>query len=147
VIDGIKGTLESHCSRIEIPAAPKVKKVNQIEHLHTPIVAILNTGESAISLGRQLHPTPAVAGFPKGASIEWLRENEKFSRGWYAGAIGMRGSNELCLAVAIRCALVRNLEVSIFAGCGIVKGSDAQMELIETDRKAESVLNALRGTV
>jgi isochorismate synthase EntC len=85
-----------------------------------------------------------VAGLPRGRSLCLIREQERFSRGWYAGPIGWldgRGDGEF--AVALRSALVRGDEALLYAGCGIVAGSDPEREYEESRIKLEAMLWAL----
>jgi salicylate biosynthesis isochorismate synthase len=145
VVTSLEESLRPFAQHLVMPKAPLTKRVGAIDHLHTPMTMQLKPGVDPIQVARKIHPTPAVAGTPQREAVQWLSENEKFSRGWYAGAIGMRGAVDLCLCVAIRSAHVTPKTVTIFAGCGIVAGSVAAEELTETDRKAESILSALRG--
>jgi isochorismate synthase EntC len=92
-----------------------------------------------------VHPTPAVAGLPRTAALEWLAENEALDRGWYAGPIGyVDASLDGSFRVALRCALLRGDRARVFAGAGIVAGSEAESELAETTAKLRAMLDALR---
>jgi salicylate biosynthesis isochorismate synthase/menaquinone-specific isochorismate synthase len=122
---------------------PRVKGLTNVDHLQTPIRARLKPGVEALQVARALHPTPAVAGTPRAASVEWLREHEGFSRGWYAGAVGHRGAGHLTLAVALRSALLDGARARVFVGAGLVVGSEAAAEWQETERKAHALLPAL----
>ena len=64
-----------------------------------------------------------------------LREIEGFDRGWYASGVGVIGQQTAELAVAIRSALVTDEMISLFAGAGIVKGSDPELEWQELEHK------------
>jgi menaquinone-specific isochorismate synthase len=99
---------------------------------------------SALELAALLQPTPAVGGHPTEAAIAWQRANEGFDRGWYAGPVGWvdaRGDGEWVLG--LRSAKVNGQNASLYAGNGIVAGSDPQAELAETQLKLQALLAAL----
>jgi isochorismate synthase EntC len=91
-----------------------------------------------------LHPTPAVAGRPRDAAIEWIVGHEGFDRGRYAGAVGwVDATGNGQWAVSVRCAEVDGRRARVFAGNGIVAGSDPGTELTETQVKLQALLGAL----
>jgi isochorismate synthase EntC len=97
-----------------------------------------------LDLVARLHPTPAVGGFPRGQALAAIHRLEAIDRGWYAGPFGWAGlDGEGEFAVAIRSALVSGSTASLFAGSGIVAGSDPEAELIETELKLRPMLSAL----
>lgn len=91
-----------------------------------------------------LHPTPAVGGTPVGAALDLIASLEPGGRGRYAGPVGWvdaRGDGEF--AVAIRSAEISGPRARLFAGAGIVAGSDADAEWDETEAKLEPMRGAL----
>ncbi len=95
----------------------------------------------------RLHPTPAVGGLPRGEALQLIREIEAMDRGWYAGPIGIVdrwGDGDF--GVAIRSALVGEGEALLYAGAGIVAGSDPSQEHAETELKLKPMLTALQGS-
>ena len=93
-----------------------------------------------------LHPTPAVGGEPWPAAGELIAELEQMDRGWYAGPVGwMDATEDGEFCVALRSALLRDREAHLFAGDGIVAGSDPAAELAETEVKLEAMLPLLSG--
>ena len=97
-----------------------------------------------LRLVERLHPTPAVGGAPSEAALAWLERHEGLERGWYAGPVGWvdaTGDGEF--AVALRCALLRGREARLFAGAGIVEGSEPEPELYETRLKFRAFLGPL----
>lgn len=143
VVDDLRARLDGFVTKLEVPSTPQLKRLASIVHLHTPISATLRDGQSALDVARALHPTPAVAGAPRAASMAWLQANEGFSRGWYCGAVGAVGADSVTLAVGLRSALVRGNQATIYVGAGIVRGSTPEAEWLETERKAETMLAAL----
>jgi isochorismate synthase EntC len=98
-----------------------------------------------LDLVAALHPTAAVAGVPRGAAGEALAELEPIDRGWYAGPVGWVDANgDGEWVIALRCAEITGTTARIFAGAGIVAGSDPEAELEETERKFRALLDALR---
>jgi len=136
--------LDSVAYDVTAQAEPHVLTLARIQHLETDIRARLTEGTSALSVLEVLHPTPAVCGLPRDAALEFLEREEPFERGWYAGPVGwfdVEGNG--VLAPALRCAVVQDRRWRLFAGAGIVAGSDPSLEWEETTMKFEPVLRAL----
>lgn len=146
VVQMIRSAMEKVCSTFEIPNEPCLLKMRDIQHLFTPVTGTLLKSASVLSLIELLHPTPALGGYPQALAIEKIREAEMLDRGLYGAPIGWldyRGNGEF--AVSIRSALIQKNEASLFAGCGVVKDSDAEMEFKETAIKFKPMLSALGG--
>ncbi len=143
VVDGIRASLGPFVTALENAATPSLRKLPNVVHLHTSIRAELRPGVEALEVARALSPTAAVCGAPRAPAREWLRAHEGFARGWYAGAVGFTGPNGTMLSVAIRSALVRGNLATVFVGAGIVEGSTAEGEWVETEQKARTLLSAL----
>ncbi len=129
---------------VEGEAEPTVIKVANIQHLATPVIAQLAEPRSAVELAGLLHPTPAVGGEPWPAAAAAIGELERMDRGWYAGPVGwmdMTEDGEFC--VALRSALLRDRAAHLYAGVGVVAGSDPAAELAETEVKLGALLPLL----
>ncbi|MFC1575765.1 isochorismate synthase MenF [Gemmatimonadota bacterium] len=125
---------------------PHVLTLSTIQHLETAIEAHLHPGETVLSALEALHPTPAVCGFPRDQALEFIREEEPFQRGWYAGPVGwFDGDGNGVFVPALRSAVARGTEWRLFAGAGIVAGSNPAQEWEETRIKFQPVLRALSG--
>jgi salicylate biosynthesis isochorismate synthase/menaquinone-specific isochorismate synthase len=123
---------------------PALVRVQNVQHLATPIRAQLREPRSALELAELLHPTPAVGGEPREVAESLIPALEGLDRGWYAGAIGwmdLSGDGEFC--VALRCALLRGSVAHLYAGCGIVRDSVPADELAESEVKLEALLPLL----
>ncbi len=99
---------------------------------------------TSLELAALLQPTPAVGGLPVDAALEWQRDNEGFDRGYYAGPVGWvdrDGDGEWVLG--LRSATVAGARAVLYAGNGIVAGSDPDAELAETQLKLQALLAAL----
>ena len=124
---------------------PEIVKVANIQHLATPVIAQLAEPRSAIELAGLLHPTPAVGGEPWPAAAAAIAELEGMDRGWYAGPVGwMDATEDGEFCVALRSALLRDREAHLFAGVGVVAGSDPAAELAETEVKLRGAAAAAR---
>ncbi|MCB9881054.1 MAG: isochorismate synthase [Planctomycetes bacterium] len=91
----------------------------------------------------RLHPTPAVCGHPRRPALEFIREHEGIDRGFYSGLVGTIDGNVIELAVALRCALLDREEAIVYAGGGIVAGSDRASEALELEDKSAQWRNLL----
>jgi isochorismate synthase len=147
VARGITEALRAVASDVRAGETPSLRRVANVQHLHTPIVARTNTKRHVLELVELLHPTAATAGLPKEAALCLIREHEPFSRGWYAGPIGWidaEGGGEF--AVALRSGLLRHDVATLYAGCGIVQGSQPEREWAESEIKLEAMLWALNAS-
>jgi salicylate biosynthesis isochorismate synthase len=133
--------LRPHAVWVEAAPEPEIVKVANIQHLATPIIAQLTEPRSAIELAGLLHPTPAVGGEPWPEAAEAIAELEQMDRGWYAGPIGwMDATEDGEFCVGLRSALLRDRDAHLFAGVGVVSGSDPAAELAETEVKLGALL-------
>lgn len=140
----IARSLRPHSVWVEAEGEPSVARVANIQHLATPIRAQLADSRSAIELAGLLHPTPAVGGEPREAGVALIDELEEMDRGWYAGPVGwMDAAEDGEFCVALRSGLLRDRTAHLYAGCGIVAGSDPAGELAETEIKLEALLPLL----
>ncbi len=139
-----RAALEPLASKLRVPAAPVVRTLRNVHHLWTPISATLARPTHVLDLVRALHPTPAVCGTPREAAIRWIAAHEPATRGWYAGAVGwFDAEGDGAFTVAIRSGVLARREAWLYAGAGIVEGSDAALEYAETRVKQAPMLAAL----
>ncbi|HZC39907.1 MAG TPA: isochorismate synthase [Streptosporangiaceae bacterium] len=132
VVDSVRDVLARHCDRLEVAAAPSLLRLANLQHLATAVTGRLAADASALALAAELHPTAAVCGTPADAALELIRELEGVDRGRYAGPVGWldaRGNGEW--GIALRCAELDRTRARLFAGSGIVAGSDPRSELTE----------------
>jgi menaquinone-specific isochorismate synthase len=119
-------------------------QLSNIQHLWTPIYAHLPKGIAPLDIVAQLHPTPAVAGVPNKIVCEKIRHYEKFDRALYAAPLGWIDRRENCeFVVGIRSALIEQNHARLYAGAGIVSGSNPDKEFVEIQLKLQSLLKAL----
>jgi menaquinone-specific isochorismate synthase len=145
-VDDMVARLAEVSDDIQALPEPHVLTLTAIQHLETAITASLHPNETVISALKALHPTPAVCGFPRDAAFELLRTEEPFQRGWYAGPVGwFDNDGNGAFVPALRSAVGWGKEWRLFAGAGIVAGSDSSKEWAETRIKFQPVLKALSG--
>lgn len=139
--------IAQHLSQLGLQAQRSPVRLLQlanIQHLHTPIQAKVPSDVHLLDVVAALHPTPAVAGAPRELACEQIRQYEQFERSLYAAPIGWvdhQGNGEF--AVGIRSALLNGCHARLFAGAGIVAGSDPDKELTEVQLKLQALLQAL----
>jgi menaquinone-specific isochorismate synthase len=146
VLDDILARLARLGLAPEFPAQPQLRRLANVQHLHTPLRATLPETVRMLDVIAAMHPTPAVGGSPRDAAIQRIRELEGFPRGLYGGALGWlnaRGGGEFF--VGIRSALVEGARARVYAGAGIVAGSTPDKEFAETELKFKAMLDALGG--
>lgn len=144
VLDSICRRLQPLGLQLEYPAEPGLRRLANVQHLHTPVRAALPAAVRLLDVVGRLHPTPAVGGTPRDVAQAAIRELEGFPRGLYAGALGWlnaRGGGEFL--VGLRSALVDGASARFYAGAGIVAGSSPDKEWAETDLKFRAMLDAL----
>lgn len=147
-VQSVLSSLRPHTRALAASEQPFMLKLPNLFHLATDVEGELSDGGSALDLVGALHPTAAVAGTPTEAAIAAIRRLEPFDRGRYAGPVGWvdaAGNGEW--AIALRCAQftrrAATLEVTAYAGAGIVAGSDPETELLETRVKFRPLVDAL----
>jgi len=146
VVRRIQRALRPHAVWVEAAPEASLIKVANIQHLATPIRAQLSDPRSAVELAGLLHPTPAVGGEPRDAALAAIARLEDMDRGWYAGPVGwMDAAEDGEFCVALRSGLLRDRVAHLYAGAGIVAGSDPAAELAETEIKLGALLPLLAG--
>lgn len=142
----IAAALAPVCAELDVPEAPDLLRLDGVQHLHTAIEGRLQPGAppDLLALAGRLHPTPAIGGAPRAAARAFLARHEALDRGLYGGGVGWLaagGNGEL--AVALRCALLQGGRATLWAGAGVVEGSEPEAELAETRLKLRAALAAL----
>lgn len=144
VTERIVRALRPHAVWVEAAPDPELVKIANIQHLATPVIAQLAEPRSAVELAGLMHPTPAVGGEPRDRAMEAIGGLERMDRGWYAGPLGwMDATEDGEFCVALRSALLRDREARLYAGVGVVAGSDPAAELAETEVKLDALLPLL----
>jgi isochorismate synthase len=147
VVDEIVEALSRVCRRVEADPRPRLVSTDTLHHLGTRISAELavpdHRGLSALHLAQLLQPTPAVGGVPRSAALDVIAQLES-DRGPLTGAVGwVDGSGDGEFAVTIRAGVLDGERLRLYAGAGIVAGSDPESELRETGAKLATMLKAV----
>lgn len=135
VFENIKSELENICEEVVVVNKREILSLEYVQHLRSRFEGILKKGIGDRDILCALHPTAAVNGYPKRTALALIRQNEWFSRGWYAGPVGWIGRARSEFAVAIRSAHITGQQIRFFAGAGIVSASDPSREWEETEIK------------
>lgn len=145
VVDAIAAVLAPLCDRLDVPEVPSIMQLRNVLHLGTHIEGELcEPAPSALELVAALQPTPAVGGTPTEVALAWLAANEGLERGRYAGPVGwVDGEGNGEFALGIRSADIDSNRARLVAGVGLVKGSDPESELAETQLKLQALLAAV----
>ena len=144
VVDDIVRRLQPLCDRLVVEPQPRIRELRDVLHLLTPISGHLAESRHVLELVEELHPTPAVGGVPTETAMRWISEHELASRGWYAAPVGwFDAEGDGDFAVALRSCVLRGREAFLFAGAGIVRDSDPELEYTETELKKQALLTAL----
>ena len=146
-VRSVADALEPFCTSTNVPESPYVLHLANVMHLATDVTGALAEKLShvdAFTILEQLHPSAAVCGTPREQAAQLIAEIEGMSRGRYAGPVGWidaAGDGEL--GIALRCGQINERAIRIFAGCGIVAGSDPAIELAESEAKLVPMRSAL----
>ena len=144
VIDFIVKRLHDLGLKPNYSSQPHLLQLSNIQHLWTPITAEISDNIHLLEILAELHPTPAVAGVPRDIAQQQIHNFETFDRSMYAAPIGWidhQGNGEF--AVGIRSALIDGDRARLYAGAGIVAGSQPDKELAEVQLKLQTLLKAL----
>lgn len=144
VVKDVVARLEALGCRVRRDVEPHILALAHIQHLETKIAADAPPGLTLLEALASLHPTPAVCGIPREVALRILTDGEVFDRGWYAGPVGWLDSGGRGVFVpALRSAVLSGGRWRLFAGAGIVPGSDPALEWEETEIKLRPVLRAM----
>lgn len=145
VADFILDTLAPYCRQLSAPQGTTLTSTNSMWHLGTRIEGELKDASiTSAELAAALHPTPAVCGLPRAHAARLIGEIEAYDRDFYAGAVGWcDAAGDGAWYVSIRCAEIAGDTARLYAGAGIVPGSDPWAEAAETGAKYGALLAAL----
>lgn len=125
-------------------ATPQLLPLANVQHLRTRIEAKVGESVHLLDILPEMHPTPAVGGSPRGAAVPCIADLEQIERGLYAGVVGwFNHLNEGEMVVGIRSAMIDGSSARLYAGAGIVEGSDPEKEKRETEIKLRALLDVL----
>ncbi|SAQ09070.1 menaquinone-specific isochorismate synthase [Klebsiella oxytoca] len=141
VVEDICQRMQAETRALEV-LPPQIVRLRKVQHLRRCIWAELDVPDDARCL-RQLQPTAAVAGLPRQVALDFITRNELFTRDWYAGSAGYLSLAQSEFCVSLRSAKVRQHTLRLYAGAGIVSGSDPEQEWQEIENKAAGLRSLL----
>lgn len=151
-VRSVADRLAPFCATTNVPEAPFVLHLANVMHLATDVTGVLapeaaasGPAASSLDLAAALHPSAAVCGTPTAAAAAMIAELEGMDRDRYAGPVGwLDAGGDGEWGIALRCARVESpRRLRLFAGCGIVAGSDPAAELAESEAKLVPMRTAL----
>ena len=139
--------LQEQLKSLKIPIkeidGPNEFQAGPVKHLKTNIL-FSSTTIPPINIAKQLHPTPAVSGYPKQEALSYLAKIEAHNRSLYTGVIGFYATNNTQLFVNLRCCQLEEDRAFIYLGGGFTKDSIPLKEWEETENKSKTLLNILQ---
>jgi menaquinone-specific isochorismate synthase len=148
-VRSVADALRPHCSSMNVPEAPFVLHLTNVMHLATDVAGVLDDDVTSLALAASLHPSAAVCGTPTPVADALVHELEHMDRGRYAGPVGwMDAQGDGEWGIALRCGAYdpeSSAAMRLFAGCGIVAGSNPESEVAESDAKLVPMRDALSG--
>jgi menaquinone-specific isochorismate synthase len=146
-VRSVAAALAPFCSGMHVPDAPYVLELPNVLHLATDVTAVAKPGISSLALAAALHPSAAVCGTPTDMARDTISELEHLDRERYTGPVGwMDAQGDGEWGIALRCGQLSETDprqIRLFAGCGIVAGSDPEAELAESNAKLVPMRDAL----
>jgi len=144
VIDHISMVLQKHCKNVQIDKTPHLQKMSYIQHLFTGTSGTPVDETNMFRILKDLHPTPAVGGYPLEPALKIIQDCEQYDRGLYTGFIGWfdaQGNGDFC--VTLRSGLFKDDTLYAFVGGGIVRDSIPEDEFEETEVKLQAITTLL----
>ena len=134
----------SQFGSVELTDKMVVERYSHVMHIVSNVEARLKPGLSAMDVLRATFPAGTVSGAPKIRAMEIIDELEPVKRGIYSGAVGyISWSGNMDTAIAIRTAVIKDQQLYIQAGAGIVYDSVPENEWVETMNKARAIFKAV----
>lgn len=143
VAESVQSVLGRHLKSIELAEQVTVPH-GLMSHIGTRVEGPALPGTTVADVLGDLHPTAAVGGTPTTGAIELIRKVEPVSRGRYAGPVGwFDREGQGVFALALRCGQMNASTMTLYAGGGLLEGSEESAELAETEMKLSPMLTAL----
>lgn len=129
-------------STVRVPRLMEIERYSHVMHLTSDVRGRLRPGCRTDDLIRASFPAGTMTGAPKVRAIEIIDELEPVGRGLYSGAVGSFGVSHADLYLTIRALVMRDGEVHLQAGSGIVYDSDPFAEREECVAKLRAAARA-----
>lgn len=142
VTDFVEEKLAKYTNKVQ-RSEMKVLIAGPVKHLVTTFDFEIDQSK-VLNLAQDLHPTPAVSGFPRKESMDMIASTEKHERRLYAGIIGLINHGDIHLFVNLRSCQIIDNDAYLYVGGGLTTDSVPELEWEETENKALTILNVLQ---
>lgn len=118
-------------------------KAGNVEHIRNDFTAIADKRDAYMIIS-ELHPTPAVCGWPDDKSLDIINSTENHKRSLYTGYLGPVNMNHKTeLFVNLRCMQISGERAVLYVGGGLTADSVAEDEWMETTNKSLTLLSEI----
>ena len=129
---------------VKVTQKMAIERYSHVMHISSTVEGTLKSGKTSMDVLKATLPVGTLSGAPKIRALEIIDELEPVRRGIYGGAIGyLSWRGEMDTAIAIRTAVIKDSQLYVQAGCGIVADSIPEMEWEETINKGQAIFKAL----
>ncbi len=129
---------------IHVPERNVIERYSHVMHIVSQVEGKIAPDKNAYDLMRATFPAGTVSGAPKVRAMQIIAEKEPVQRGFYAGALGYFGyDGNVDSCIMLRTSLLKDGEIHIQAGAGIVADSVPESEFQETLNKASALFKAV----
>jgi anthranilate synthase component 1 len=129
---------------VEVRDLLLIERYSHVMHIVSGVHGLLLDDKDQFDVMSACFPAGTVSGAPKIRAMEIIEELEPERRGPYAGAVGYFGfSGNMDFCITIRTFIMRDSDLWIQAGAGIVADSEQQKEFEETLNKARGLRRAV----
>lgn len=134
----------SETGTVKVTEEMVVERYSHVMHIVSNVTGLLSPGLTAMDALRATFPAGTVSGAPKIRALEIIDELEPVKRGIYSGAVGyLSWHGNMDTAIAIRTAVIKDGQLHVQAGAGIVADSVPEMEWQETLNKGRALFRAV----
>ncbi len=134
----------SQIGKVKVTDQMVVERYSHVMHIVSNVQGELKPNVSAMDVLRATFPAGTLSGAPKIRAMEIIDELEPVKRGIYGGAIGYLSWNgNMDTAIGIRTAVIKDGQLHIQAGAGVVADSVPRLEWKETMNKGRAVFRAV----
>lgn len=134
----------SETGSVQVTDQMAVERYSHVMHIVSNVTGRLKPGLSAMDVLRATFPAGTLSGAPKIRAMEIIDELEPVKRGIYSGAVGyLSWHGNMDTAIAIRTAVIKDGELHVQAGAGVVADSVPEMEWQETLNKGRAIFRAV----
>ena len=120
-----------------------VEYYSHVMHIVSNVEGDLKKNKDSIDALISGFPAGTVSGAPKIRAMEIIEELENVNRGFYGGSMGYFDSNgQMDTCISLRTGLIKDNNLYVQAGGGVVYDSDPEKEFQETINKAQAIIAA-----